>query len=393
MKRLTLTLCALLPVLLAACAHQPEMQYTGNEGALQLYRENEDQFGTEVDVLDIDNLFQLTPEQVAAFNRAYQRGLVAGKYSDEIIFDYLKREIYDFNYRADTFVAAHTLEAMEGNCLSLAILTTALAKLTDIRVRYELVDATPVFDREDDVIEVGVHVRSKLFRPAAELTNVVFGTTVGTVIDYFPQDDSRFLDNVTQEEFVAMYYNNIAVDLVAKGDIDSAYWYSRKALELAPDYAPHINTMAVIQRRKGAKDQAEKIYRYALSLDTDKLVILKNYRALMQLQGRDSEARELDIEIAKIDDPNPYVWINLGDEAFAKGQFVDAKKYYKKSIEVAPYVQEGYFGMAKIWYQLGNLDKTREMILQAMANNYKTKNELRYQAKLKMLDRESNHGG
>ncbi len=374
-------LCCLL---LTACAGQLPLN-TGLSTSTDLYRQQAELFGPEIAVPPPTEIFQLSTEQQASFTQYYQKQRRTGVYSDTIVFDYLSKSLAQFNYYSDTYVARETLEKMQGNCLSLAILTTALVSLTDASVEYELVDATPVFARQNDIIERGVHVRSKIFRPEEEMLTAVYSTSKGTVIDYFPARVSRFLNNVSNAVFVAMYYNNIAAQYLADGEVNTAYWYSLAALDLAPNYAPHINTMAVIYRRAGDLEQAEKIYQYAQTQPTDQLVILKNYRAMLALQKRYQAVAELDKKIAQHYDPNPYAWVDLGDESYRLGELDKAKLYYQKSVQLAPYIQHGYLGLAKVWLAKGNVKKTEQMLRKAMANSYQQENTQRYQAKLDAL--------
>ncbi|BFM05634.1 hypothetical protein GCM10025791_45080 [Halioxenophilus aromaticivorans] len=351
-----------------------------------LYSQRAELFGPAIPVPQASQILSLTPSQQQHFLDFYRREKIRDAFTDDIIYQYLQANLHRFNYHSGTFTARETLAQLQGNCLSLAIVTAALTQLTDAEIRYELVDATPVFEQQNSIVERGVHVRSKILRPVKETEQTIYGRSMGTVVDYFPSKDVRFLSNVSGVEFIAMFYNNIAAEHLTRGDFKAAYWYSRKALELAPHYAANINTMAVIYRRAGAADVAETIYRYALTLPTDQLTILKNYRALLALQKRDAEVAELDKKIAKIYDPNPYVWVKLGDEAYRQQQYDEAKSYYQKAVALAPYVQRGYMGLARVWLALENYPKTEKMLRKAMANSYQQKQVQRYQAKLAALE-------
>lgn len=370
---------------LSGCAQQGKVLPLDAHDALALYKEQSHRFGHPIAVPDVADLYQLTSQQERQFRQFYQRRKSQGHTSENILFQFLSGELHRFSYRSQTSVAADTLVSLEGNCLSLAILTHALAKLTPAHVQFELVNSTPIFNLEKDIIERGVHVRTKVYRPETEIENALVNSRPGIIIDYFASRSSRFIGNLSPSEFSAMFYNNIAAELLAANKISEAFWYSRKALELAPLYAPHINTLAVIHRRSGDEAQAEKIYRYALKLPTDQLVILKNYRGLLQLQGRLQEAIELDRQIAQVDDPNPFIWIDLGDQALEQSRYQSALKYYQRAVDMAPYVHQSYFGLAKVWYQLGNKKKVRALLSAALEASYDPHHDARYEAKLQVL--------
>ncbi len=305
--------------------------------------------------------------------------------SDTKILRYLTQVTYNFHYQADTYTVPEAINKREGNCLTLAMVTTAIADLMGVEIEYELVNSPPVFEREQDVVSRGIHVRSHVLRPEAEIKQF-FIAKRGTIIDYFPSRDAHFVGNLTESEMLSSYYNNIAVVLLEKNQLDTAYWYSREALNYAPYYAPNINTLAVIYRRHGNWQHAETIYQWAIARVDKPLTLLKNYRALLEHQGRYDEAERLLKKISQLKDTNPYSWLDLGDEAFQQGDYQQAKRFYKKSIKLDPYLQFGYEGLAKTWFQLGKPKKAKKMWIKAQDNSLDDEMKRFYQNKIDQLN-------
>ena len=345
-------------------------------------------FGAPLAIESEDELFTLSDEQRRDFLDFYNHFLRQNSPGYERVFDYLERETRNFNYEPKTYTAAQTLASLKGNCMSLAVLTTALANVVkDVEIRYQLVDSSPVFYKESDVVVKGVHVRSKLYERLLANNNVYL-TRSSLVVDYLPDDKTRFIGNITRDKFLALYYGNRAVEFMAQEQLAQAYWYTRKALEYQPEDAANINTMAVIFRRVGDEAKAEDIYVYGLAVADNKLTLLKNYRLLLQAQGREIDAQRIAREMADYDDPSPFGWLDAANVAYNKGDYREAEMFYQKSIDAAPYLDYGYFGLAKVKYHQGELISAKRMLIKAMENTFKEEGRELYQAKLSRLEKE-----
>ena len=334
-------------------------------------------FGTKPYITAKHELFQLTPLQEKQFSAYFNNSKHAKKPPHIRIYDFLINTTYDFNYLSTTHTASETMRQKQGNCLSLAILTTALANKAQVKLGYQLVGSTPVFEKKKDIIMRGMHIRSLLYRSN--------DSSSGRIVDYFPVGSDRFVGNVSESRFVSMYYNNIAVDFLNTGDYKTAYWYARTALEYAPSYAFNLNTMAIIHRTAGDMATAENIYKYGLDISKDKLVLLKNYRLLLQQEGRFAEALKITDQLDRIFDSSPYGWLNQADKALAKGELKKAKKYYKNAIRKASYLPSAYLGLAKILFAQGKFKKAKAMLILAQEKDYNANNNAMYQAKLDTL--------
>ena len=278
--------------------------------------------------------------------------------------------------------------------MSLAILTTALAKLANVEIRYQLIDSSPVFEKGDNVVERGVHVRSKLYSETNtedQKAGAFYSFGSGLIVDYFPSDTKRFLGNLTMQQFIARYYRNLAIEFLQNKDYSKSYWYTLKSFEFAPTAPDGINLMAVIYKRVGKDQYAEEIYKYGIETSENKLSLLKNYRYLLVEQNRHAEAKKIRNAITSYDDPSPFSWLNLADAALMSGDAEEAYWYYKKAVELAPYLQYGYLGLAKVFFSQGEYDKTEAMLLSAQERNYAHANDSLYAAKLSALAKIQNH--
>ena len=350
-------------------------------------------FGARPLISEPSTLFRLSDQQREDFSNWLAHPARAQSPTHRNVYDYLEQSTYRFNYLGKTHIASQALGQEEGNCLSLAILTTALARLAKVEVRYQLVDSSPVFEQGEVAVAKGVHIRSKLYSrgdgPDGEPGHSWLARS-GLIVDYFPGDTSRFIGNLSEQQFIARYYRNIAVEYLQSGDFNNSYWYTRKSFEYAPNDAEGINLLAVIFKQLGEIAQAERIYQFGIRISDDQLTLLKNYRQLLREQNRTNDAAQIDREIAKLDDPSPYKWLSLGHASYQSERYRQASRYYKKSIALAPYLQFGYLGLAKTYYQQGEVDNAESMLRMAMERNYSRANDRLYEAKLAALTKAKN---
>jgi tetratricopeptide (TPR) repeat protein len=209
------------------------------------------------------------------------------------------------------------------------------------------------------------------------------------LIDYFPTRGTRFVANIGKAEYIAMYYNNLASEAIARGDLDTAFWLLRKTLELTPEAAGAINSMAVVHRRAGDLDKAEEIFEYGITHLHDKVSLLRNYRVLLEQQGRHDKVARINQALVQIDDPNPFDWLHAGHGAYSDGDFREAVLFYRKAAKIAPYLHESYAGMARAYYMIGDYDGAERAFRNALEKSQRLSTRSMYEAKLTALSRGS----
>ena len=253
--------CALLPLflLLAACASVPVAPRT--------------------DHLFNDHLFRAPSERIAAgdifavsdamkrFLRTEIGGPLHGggiqqRFAEAL---YTKGELRLEYESVRTRNAAEAFEARAGNCLSLVIMTAALAKEIGLPVRYQRVYVDDTWSRSGDVYFSIGHVNLSLGRRQIDGG---FGRNDSDMmtIDFLPPRDLRGVRTreLEEETIAAMYMNNRAAESFTRGQLDDAYWWARAAIEKDPGFVGSYNTLGVIYRRHGNPKEAEQVLVRAL---------------------------------------------------------------------------------------------------------------------------------
>ncbi|MDO9477344.1 MAG: tetratricopeptide repeat protein [Pseudohongiella sp.] len=380
--RLTTILLLVAASLLAACQALPR----GNDNlAGKILSDSDALFGIapamptplEIHTLDEDqqtNFLQYFHDPARAAVPEYQR-----------VADYVYIQIRNFGYQTDTFTASDTLQSNSGNCLSLAIVTTAFAQLAGVETAYQLMDAEPVFEFHGTTVEKGVHVRTLLLNPNRVESPLNFSEEHGIRIDFFPTYRERFVRNMLNEEYVAMYFRNIANEALRRNDLHTAYWYARESLHYHPHSADALNTMAIVTRRAGHPLVAESIYLYAIEYASEKLTLLKNFRLLLATSGRHEEAELIDQRLRRMEDPSPFNWFQLARSSFEDGDYERAIGYYRRALTLAPYLHEAHLGIAHSYAELGYRDESVQSLVAAIDNAGRLRDRKYYKAKLGAL--------
>lgn len=367
--------------------------YPGTE-FLQLPSDIPSFVGERPEIIGADEIYRLPDEQKRAFLAYYRDSKNQEVPGNQRIVHYLSKKARTFVYNPATRTANEVFLFTGGNCLSLANATTALARLVNVRVTYQYMEDLPIFEKMDKIIFRGAHVRSVLYLPTSHLDeHTSKGTTIlnpnpsRVIVDYFANGKSRYISNISEQEFTAMYYRNLAADAMAEENYSRTYWLIEESMIHAPDHPDALNMLAILYRRTGDEQKAERTYRYGINKSNEKLSLLKNYRTLLKGQGRTAEATKITKRIAEFEDADPFEWWLLAEGAYGEKNYSDALIYYKKSVKIAPYLHEGYFGLAKTYYQLGRIDSAENAMASAVENA--SRKELRdlYQVKLQVLSR------
>lgn len=380
---------AVLALLLSACASVPDTVTTlapvaTTEPAIPGL--DPQPFGPPVAVPPPATLFALDPAQQAGFLREFHDPAHAAVPAHQRLANYIEQRLWQFRYDGATRTAGDALALGEGNCLSLALVTTSLARLAGVEVGYQRMRDEPVFERQGRVVLAADHVRTLLFDPDYQARpGEVVVQEPHLVVDYFPDRRRRPGGRVSEQAVQSMYYVNLAGEAMAGERLREAWWLLRAALEHDPASAGALNSLAVLHRRMGNDAVAEAVYRHALRLHDDDLNLLGNYRTLLATQGRSDEVAELDRRLARLPVRNPYDLLERGDHAFRQERPQLALEYYRQALERAPYLHEAYWRQAVVYAALGEPVRAEALLRIAAAEAGRPRDRRLYEAKAQSL--------
>ncbi|QUN07516.1 hypothetical protein KDN34_03680 [Shewanella yunxiaonensis] len=335
-----------------------------------------------------DVIFQLPPDEIREIRADFQRqqtlrrGLPAHKW----LANYLSASRGGFRYQDnDTRIAADTLYKRHGNCMSLVVLTAALAKVLDVGVIYQSVSVPPVWDQRGNFNLLNGHINLRL--KALEQPNIFDAADTELVVDFVPAETLRAYrtDRVDESMVQAMFFNNLAAEAMINDDWNRAYALLKVSLQLQPQFIAALNNLAIVYRNNHLQPMAEVVYRHALQLEPNNLTTLYNLAVLLDLEGRLDEwiAVNRILELERI--RNPYYYYGMGQQAYREQRFSDAIRWYRQAIEKANYRHEFYFGLSRSYWMLGERKAAEANLRKALLLSRDDNWTKRYQAKLNVL--------
>ncbi|GLP95644.1 tetratricopeptide repeat protein [Paraferrimonas sedimenticola] len=371
------TLFLLLLALLTGCATAPAVQDS------MVVPFVDSAFTQEIPPPDRQQALHLTSEQSIQLKHAFSRDrkkLLA----HEWLAQELSAKSGKFTYR-DRLSALpnETYQAREGNCLSLVLLTSAMARELGVEVVYREVKVEPVWDRDSGYLLINDHINIEL-KPERR-ANTVLTSTQSYVVDFLPQRaiQGYRVNHINERELLSMLYNNLAAERLIDGELDAAYWLAKASLEQDPTFLPAVNTLALIYRRKGLEKDAEAAYRFAMAHDPKDLTSLNNFAVLLADQGRLEEWAQIHrtVELTRL--RNPYHYFDQAEAALAAQNYELAIHFYQKALDRADYRHEFHYGLAKAYAQSGEIARAKNSLDRALKfASSDSANKKRYQSKL-----------
>lgn len=347
---------------------------------------NTNLFSPVTSVISEQELYSLTEQQQQEFLRFYQLLSLKGYLPHEAVERFLQSNLGNFTYYGKTYRASKAMSGNSGNCMSLAILTTAFSRLVGVEMDYRKMHSLPMYEKHGNVILSSSHVQSRLYDPSFILEeNHIYFNRPAIVIDYFPQEGNIRSKTVDSNQFLAMFYVNKAAEFYIESDFNSAFAYAQKAYQLDDASASAMNLLALLHKKKGDEVTAERLYLAAMESTDINISVLDNYVNLLKKQSRFDKAKEIKQRIENIYDPNPYHWLEKAQLARYQNELKDSVRFYRKAIKLAPYVKQAYLELHEVYLLQGKKSLAITTLQQSLPWLHEPKQKRQYKKKLYQL--------
>lgn len=285
-----------------------------------------------------------------------------------------------------TRTAAEAFDARAGNCLSLVMMTAALARELGLEVRFQRVDSAAAWTRSGGMYAYSSHVNVVLGPPRMP-RHAGASWETDLTIDFLPPDDLRGhrASEIDERTVRAMFLNNRAAEALAAGDADTAYAWARAAIEHAPGFMPAYNTLALVHWQRGDGVRAEAALRLALAGEPDNTRVLANLAALLDAQGRAADAATLRARLQALEPRSPFADYELGFQALAEGRWADARAAFERQLRRDEADDASHFGLALAALRLGDPAAAEQHLELAARHGATPDGRRRYAAKLAAL--------
>ncbi|WP_333796742.1 tetratricopeptide repeat protein [Rheinheimera sp.] len=330
--------------------------------------------------------YQLSEAQQQQFLQFYHQTKLQQLPGNKRLEMFLHQQLSNFHYEGKNYSASQTMQLMSGNCMSLAVLTTALAKLVNIEVGYRATYGEPMLNFSGDLFISSDHVRTYLFSQDEPDPDRLITQKAAVAIDYFPDRLDRLGAMFDHRRFAAMMYNNLAADALLADDQNKAFWLTQAALQQDPTYSASINLLGILYRRAGDLASAQQWYEFGLKHSINPAAIAGNYLQVAQELNDNAAIHRLEALLQQSNDDNPYNWFYLAYQAEQQQQQDKAILYYQKLLEQAPYLHRANLALARLYLQQNNNTAARTVLRQALRYSYEQGQVAMYKAKLQAVN-------
>jgi Flp pilus assembly protein TadD len=382
-RRSLAAVCAAIAVALAGCATSPD---ASTKAATNDFFRDE-LFAPPTEKIDAKAIFVVNDAmrrylRTDIGHQLRMKGKQQGLYDALYAKSQLKLE-YD---AVKTLTAAEAFEARNGNCLSLVILTAALAKELDVPVYFHRVFADDTWSRVGGIHFASGHVVVTLgriptaYRAVSQISDFL-------TIDFVPLSPTHRIHSygVGEETIVAMYMNNRAAETLSLGNTTGAYWWARESIIQDPTFMSPYNTLGVIYKRVGNLAAAENVLKHVLVHEPKNLQALSNLMLVLDESGRREDAQRVRTQLANLQPDPPFRALSLGMQAMRDGDFRGAKTLFNREVSVNYYSSEAHYWLANALLALGETKAARAHLDIAAQSSTNRRDADIYQAKLAKL--------
>ena len=367
---------------LAGCVHAPRPA----EAEAGLFHDAA--FGAPTERVSTDDVFALN-DAMRRYLRTEIAGALHAKGVQAGFVEALSRKQglrleYD---SARTKTAAEAFDTRSGNCLSLVLMTAALARELGLPFHYGRAVMPDLWSRRDDLLFASGHINITIGRRLVDARSR-FDLTPLT-IDFLPPEEVRRLYTREIEEgtVLAMYANNRAAEALAGQRLADAYAWAREALRHDAAFASGWNNLGVAYLRHGEAGHAAAVFEHVLArLDARDTSALSNLASAYVRLGRTAEAETLRTRLASIEAEPPYHFFHLGMQALGEGDYASARTYFEREVARADYQPEFHHWLGVAQWRLGDLAGARRELALAVAGSSNPREHDLYAAKLAWLN-------
>lgn len=254
--------------------------------------------------------------------------------------------------------AAQAFHSQAANCLSYANLFVGLAREAGLDARYQWVEVRPQWTRLGERVALRLHVNAVVHMNKRDRYMVD--------IDPLPSRDIAGTQEISDRDAQALYHSNIAMDALAREQLEEAWTHAVRALQLSPSMSHLWVNAGAVYRRAGQYRAAEATYLQALALDPHERSAMNNLMVLYEIEGNAQQFAYWAERVDHYRDTNPYYHAWLGDQAGEEGDWRTALGHYRDALALQPEDANLHFAVGVIYEQLGEPRAALRYVEQAL---------------------------
>lgn len=292
--------------------------------------------------------------------------------------------------------AAQAFAARSGNCLSLVLMTAALARGLGLDVSYQSAALADAYSRNGSFTVQTGHINLVLApRQSRSYQNgVSYQHDLESLrIDFLPPEAIRGLRTVpvSEQRVLAMFMNNRAFEALQRNEPAAAYAWVREALLSDAGFWPAYNTLGVIYQRAGQPVAAAAAFEQVLAQDPDNLPAMANLAPVLRALGRDADAGRWTARQLVLQPFAPFHFLGLADAALSRGDLAGARDLLAREAAVTGDSHELFFLRARLQLAMGREGQAAAELQRALDSADTQAQRQAYAAKLQRLRALASH--
>ncbi len=254
--------------------------------------------------------------------------------------------------RDATYSAAKTFSVRKGNCLAYTNMFIALAREAGLDAKYQLVDTQPTWDVESGFLVRNNHVNvllEGLKSPGNNVSDITVDFNLVRVADDVPRQ------TIGDAYAESMFYGNLAVQQLHKGDQRAAFSYLKRAVLTEPANTDVWNNLGALYSMSNRPELGQQAYEIALSLSKRNETAIAGLAKTLRQQAKHEAADHYEALAAKYQRKNPYYHFALAEQAFRNDAFEFALHSVEQAISLQRDNARFYALRAATAQELGDL--------------------------------------
>ncbi|WP_158771380.1 transglutaminase-like domain-containing protein [Paraglaciecola sp. L1A13] len=335
------------------------------------------------------DIFRLDKEARAYVQKTVGRIKDPIERTETLARNIFERLDFDLLYRGDANTTANeTFYNKTANCLSLSIMTYAMATEAGLGARFQDVKVPEYWTRREGVSLLNGHINLQIV-PRERSSNSFYVYNKGYQIDFNPQTAKEHFikTELSKNQVIAMFYNNKGADALLNNDRDRAYAYFAAALKVEPNFDSALVNLGFLYRVSKLYELSENVYLHALSSSPDNLTAWENLAYLYAHSGKPEQSAAILARVQSKRLRNPYYHLDLGRRDFDLGKLQQALTHFNRALAIDGSRHEIFYALAKTYYALGEVVETERYLKKAKRKTKNLQEKELYQGELDLLTR------
>jgi tetratricopeptide (TPR) repeat protein len=198
---------------------------------------------------------------------------------------------------------------------------------------------------------------------------VALGLLTWNQCKMYVDSDALWWTTIARNPQSWMAHNNIAINLLKKGQTDEAIVHYNKALELDPNYGEAHYNLANALLRQGRMNDAVAHFEKALELNPNNLSAHYNLGSVLVQSGRVDEGIAHFRKAVELNPKNAAAHNNLGAALLRAGRVDEAATQYRDALVLDPNNAQTNYNLANTLAQYGRLDEAVKHYQKALQLN------------------------